>query len=93
MQDNTEGIMRDIPADVLKKFGLNSPKQSFPTDDVARDLASSEEALRQEMAKVIPREHQGAILSEGGIVDIKGGKFRVHAITSNRVYLEPVKTA
>lgn len=47
--------------------------------------------LDQQRAKdaVIPqRENQGPVFSTGEILEIKGGRFRVHAITDKRLYLD-----
>lgn len=76
MQDTREGVMREIPPELLARLA-------------GTDRLHAEDKLRTAMEPVIPRAHQGAILAVDEIVDLKGHKFRVHAITERRVYLEP----
>jgi len=48
-----------------------------------------EENTQAARDKAIPqREHHGPVFSVGEILDIRGGKFRVHAISSKRIYLD-----
>jgi uncharacterized Zn finger protein len=52
--------------------------------------------LDQQRAKdaAIPqRENQGPVFSVGEVLEIRGGKFRVHAITSSRLYLDSLPSA
>lgn len=47
--------------------------------------------LDQQRAKdaVIPqRDNQGPVFTVGEVLEIRGGKFRVHAISDKRIYLD-----
>jgi len=78
MQDTRSGEMVPVPKDIYDDVKLISNK------------LEKEYKIRQGMKPIIPRKHQGPILEVGELLTIKGGKFKVHAITQNRVYLTPL---
>lgn len=56
-------------------------------------LEEEQYKLDQQHAKdaAIPqRENQGPVFTVGETLEIRGGKFRVHAITSSRLYLDSI---
>ena len=83
MQDLTDGTMREIDARFLE--GL----ESLPPAPPWERLGELNEKLQIAKDAVIPeREAQGPIFSVGEVLEIRGGKFRVHAITEKRIYLD-----
>ena len=78
MMDNRTGTMMPIPSDIPDLRGM----------DALADVLRSEKDIRAAMAATIPQADQGAILSVGEIIEIKGSRFKVHAITAKRIYLD-----
>ena len=77
MQDLESGDMVPIDPKLLKRFGV---EQSI--GELDRQLQTAKDAALPE------REHQGPIFSVGEELEIRGGRFRVHAITEKRLYLD-----
>jgi len=50
-----------------------------------------QDELQKAKDKAVPnREHQGPVFTIGEVLEIRGGKFRVHAITEKRIYLDSI---
>ena len=76
MMDNRTNQMTEIPKEFIQEFnGLSN----------AKDRIAAGEAVG------IPEKHQGAVLSLGEELDIKGSKFKITSIKPNRIILQPVK--
>lgn len=87
MQDLSSGEMRD-----LTPFLKDVPKVD-PTEFMR--LAQAEGKLADELQKakdaVQPdRSKQGPVFAVGEVLEIRGGKFKVHAIAGNRLYLDSI---
>jgi hypothetical protein len=51
-----------------------------------KPLPSLSQAAKDEIIPVL--ENQGPVFTVGEILEMRGGRFRVHAITSKRLYLD-----
>ena len=79
MQDLSDGTMREIPEGLL------------PCLAKAERLGDLNANLQRAKDAVIPeRKNQGPIFEIGEVLEIRGGKFRVHAITEKRIYLDSI---
>lgn len=74
MQDLTTGEMK--PLEGLKEIPKMDLMEKLKTLQASKDAA------------VPRRENQGPVFEVGEILEIRGGKFRVHAITEKRIYLD-----
>lgn len=80
MQDLSTGEMRELNDKMIR--------DAFPVKRL-EELGEFERRLQEIKDKAIPhRENQGPIFCVGEILEIRGGKFRVHAITDKRIYLD-----
>lgn len=50
----------------------------------------TKESVQEAFDRVVSREHQGPIFTVGEELEIRGGRFRVHAISSKRIYLDSI---
>lgn len=75
--------MQEIPAGLLDC--ITPAQDGTPFSSIGElnvKLQKAKDAVIRE------REAQGPIFSVGEILEIRGGKFRVHAITDKRIYLD-----
>ena len=80
MQDLSTGEMRELNDEMLR--------DAFPVEKLEA-LGQFERRLQAMKDAAIPqRENQGPIFAIGEVLEIRGGKFRVHAITDKRIYLD-----
>ena len=77
MQDLESGDMVPIDPKLLERFGVNPE-----LGELDRQLQAAKDATIPE------RKNQGPIFSVGEELEIRGGRFRVHAITEKRIYLD-----
>jgi uncharacterized Zn finger protein len=85
MQDLTTGEMRPLPPELMKMVEEMEVKEQKPFWEKIGEL--DEKLQRAKDAAIPQRENQGPIFSVGEVLEIRGGKFRVHAITDKRIYL------
>lgn len=87
MQDLQDGTMREIDPRFLEGIEkLESTAAPF-----LQRIGELNEKIQQAKDATIPeRERQGPIFAIGEIIDIRGGKFRVHAISGKRIYLDSI---
>lgn len=87
MQDLSTGELKPMSpeiAEALRKI----PEKKFESP-FERQLGEVAERLQAERDRVIPvRAHQGPTFFVGEEVEVKGGRFRVQAITDKRLYLD-----
>jgi len=84
MIDQRDQQFTQIPPEMLA---------GIPQQDLASamgEVSETTKRIRSEMERIIPREHQGAIFSTGETVEIRGQKFRVHAMSGKRLYLDAI---
>ncbi len=80
MQDLSTGEMRELNDEAIRN--------AFPVKS-AEQLGEFERRIQAIKDAAIPqRENQGPIFSVGEVLEIRGGRFRVHAITDKRIYLD-----
>ncbi len=80
MQDLSTGEMRELNDEAIRN--------AFPVKS-AELLGEFERKIQAIKDAAIPqRENQGPIFSVGEVLEIRGGRFRVHAITDKRIYLD-----
>ena len=54
-------------------------------------LVAIDDESQEAKDRAIPqRDRQGPTFAIGEVVDLKGGKFRVHAISDKRLYLDSI---
>ena len=64
-----------------------STGQMIPVD--SERFANDRESQQRAKDAAIPiRENQGPVFGIGETLEIRGGKFRVHAIAGKRIYLD-----
>lgn len=83
MQDLSDGTMREIDPRFLE--GLTEAPPAAPWEKIGE---LNEKLQKAKDAVIRERENQGPIFSVGEVLEIRGGKFRVHAITDKRIYLD-----
>jgi hypothetical protein len=77
MQDLESGDMVPIDPKLLERFG------------VEQWIGELDRQLQTAKDEAIPeRANQGPVFSVGEELEIRGGRFRVHAITEKRIYLD-----
>lgn len=81
MQDLRTGNM--VPLDPKFLEGLGEQKGPFESWGNVND-----QLQRAKDAAIPQREAHGPIFSVGEVIEIRGGKFRVHAISGRRLYLD-----
>jgi hypothetical protein len=88
MQDTNTGLMVPLDADAEKAMReIHEAQMSGLTSE----LRSAEERFQKAKDAAIPiRENQGPVFSVGEELEIRGGKFRVHSMTSGRLYLDSI---
>jgi hypothetical protein len=85
MQDLSTGEMRE-----LNDAQLQMVRDAIPVERMEQ-LGEFERRLQAMKDAAIPqREQQGPIFAVGEVLEIRGGKFRVHAITDKRIYLDSI---
>lgn len=83
MQDLSTGEMRE-----LNDAQLQMVKDAIPVERLEQ-LGEFERRIQALKDAAIPqRENQGPIFAVGEVIEIRGGRFRVHAITDKRIYLD-----
>jgi hypothetical protein len=72
----------------MRELNDEAIRNAFPVKS-AELLGEFERKIQAMKDAVIPeRENQGPIFSVGEVIEIRGGRFRVHAITDKRIYLD-----
>jgi hypothetical protein len=85
MQDLSTGEMRE-----LNDAQLQMVKEAIPVERLEQ-LGELERRIQKlKDATISNRENQGPIFSAGEVLEIRGGNFRVHAITDKRLYLDSI---
>ena len=83
MQDLHTGEMLELNPAFFKDVMTEAPPR--------HRVADFEERLQQAKDAVIPiRAHQGPVFSIGETIEIRGGLFKVHAISGKRIYLDSI---
>lgn len=60
-------------------------------DTLTGEMVQLEENTQAARDAAIPqRERQGPVFTVGEVLEIRGGKFRVHAISDKRIYLDSI---
>lgn len=89
MQDISTGLIHELSAEAFRDAIPTAEFQPFANLDELR--VQAEERLQKAKDAVVPiREHQGPTFYVGEEVDLKGGKFRISAITDKRIYLDSI---
>ena len=80
MQDLSTGVLRD-----LSQF-MSAPKPKATPHEKRQALDEACKAVQPD-----PRK-RGPVFELGEILDIRGGKFKITAMTNKRMYLDSIPT-